>query len=114
MTGMSSNAAPRVRTGFKSGPGRIRSADERRVRAAVRRRNARGASGGFTLIEMVVAAIVLFIGVTAAMVCISSATRATGIATEYQTASLLAQQRIAEIESQPDTELSGGSHSGNF
>ena len=69
---------------------------------------------GFTLIEMIVAAIVLFIGVTAALMCMSAATQSTGVANEYQVAALLAQQRYGEIAANPTTELTGGSHSGAF
>ncbi len=62
---------------------------------------------GFTLIEMVVATVLLVLGVVAALACISSATRSTSISSEYTTAALLAQQKIAEVEATPD-QIQGG------
>lgn len=70
-------------------------------------------SRGFTLVEMIVATMLLVIGVAAALAAISSATSSTGIADEYTTAALLAQQRLAEIALQPDN-LSGGGGQGDF
>lgn len=68
---------------------------------------------GFTLVEMIVAAILLVVGVVAALACIGSATRSTALAAEYTTAALLAQQRFAEIEAQPD-QLTSGDQQGDF
>ncbi len=68
---------------------------------------------GFTLVEMVVATIVLFVGGVAAMMAISSCTRSIGIAEAYSKAALLAEQRLAELESQPDT-LTSGDQQGDF
>jgi prepilin-type N-terminal cleavage/methylation domain-containing protein len=68
---------------------------------------------GFTLVEMIVAAILLVVGVVAALACIGAATRSTSLAAEYTTAALLAQQRLAEIEAQPD-QLSSGDQQGDF
>jgi Tfp pilus assembly protein PilV len=62
---------------------------------------------------MVVATILLFVGVTAALMCIGSATRSTGIADEYSKATLLAQQQFASIEAQLD-QLAGGDQQGDF
>lgn len=73
------------------------------------RRNRRG----FTLVEMIVAAILLVVGVVAALTCIGSATRSTALAAEYTTAALLAQQRFAEIEAQSD-QLTSGDQQGDF
>ena len=73
----------------------------------------RRGSRGFTLIEMVVATFLLFMGVAAALACISSATRSTSISSEYTTAALLAQQKISELEAQPD-QIQGGEQSGEF
>jgi general secretion pathway protein I len=73
----------------------------------------RRSAHGFTLIEMIVATFLLAIGAVAALACISSATRTAGIAREYTQAALLAQQKFAEIEAQPDT-LSGGDQTGEF
>lgn len=68
---------------------------------------------GFTLIEMVVAVFLLAIGVVGALGAISSATRASGAADQIQTATLLAQQRMSEIELQPDS-LTGGDQEAPF
>ena len=68
---------------------------------------------GFTLIEMVVATVLLVLGVVGALACISSATRSTSISSEYTTAALLAQQKIAEVEATPD-QIQGGEQSGDF
>ncbi len=70
-------------------------------------------SAGFTLIEMIVAAILLVLGVTAAMTAIGASTRTSAHADQIQTASLLAQRQIAEAETQPDS-LSGGDQEGQF
>lgn len=77
-----------------------------RIRSARRRR-------GFTLIEMIVATVLLALGVVAALGCIASATRATSVAGEYTTAALLAQQRFAELQVQPD-EVASGQQQGEF
>jgi len=60
---------------------------------------------------MVVAVIVLVIGIGAALGALSAATKSAETAGNYSTASILAQQKISEIESQPDNLNSG---SGDF
>jgi hypothetical protein len=47
------------------------------------------------------------------MVCISAATRSTGVANEYTTAALLAQQKFAELGASPD-QLTAGEQQGDF
>jgi general secretion pathway protein I len=71
------------------------------------------AGRGFTLIEMMVATILLVIGVVATLSAVSSATHATAVAEETHTAALLAQQQMTQIELQPDT-LTGGDQQGDF
>ena len=68
---------------------------------------------GFTLVEMVVATVLLALGVVGALACISSATRSTSISSEYTTAAFLAQQKFAELEAQPD-QIQGGEQNGDF
>jgi type II secretion system protein I len=74
---------------------------------------ARHIRSGFTLIEMIVATVLLYIGVVATVICISAATNNTSIASEYTTAALLAQQRFAEIEASTD-QISPGEQQGQF
>ncbi len=68
---------------------------------------------GFTLVEMIVAAVLLFVGVVATLVCISSATRSTSIASEYTNAALLAQKHFSELQAQPD-QITSGDQQGEF
>ncbi len=55
---------------------------------------------GFTLIEMIVATLLLAIGVAASVAAISSTVRLQSHADNIQTASLLAQQKLTEIDLQ--------------
>ncbi len=68
---------------------------------------------GFTVVEMLVATILLGIGIFATVGAISVAVRATGSAEFYQKAALLAQRKIEELEVQPQT-LSQGEQNGDF
>jgi len=68
---------------------------------------------GFTLIEMIVATMILALAVVAALAAFTSATRTTTYAQEIQTATILAQQQISQAETQP-TSLSGGDQEGAF
>jgi len=62
---------------------------------------------------MIVASILLFLGVVAALAGISAATRSAGEANEVTVATLLAQKHFAEVE--VDTsQLSGGANSGDL
>jgi Tfp pilus assembly protein PilV len=74
----------------------------------MRRRHA-----GFTLVEMVVATILLFVGGVAAMMCISSALRITSAAEAHSRAAILAERRLAELETQPDL-ITSGDQQGDF
>ncbi|HLK58697.1 MAG TPA: prepilin-type N-terminal cleavage/methylation domain-containing protein, partial [Chthonomonadaceae bacterium] len=73
----------------------------------------RRASRGFTLMEMIVATLILTIGVVGAMTALSMATRASGYAQEIQNATLLAQQQLNDTQVHSDT-LSGGDTEGDF
>ncbi len=79
---------------------------------ALKRVSRRGRAG-FTLVEMVVATILLFVGGVAAMMCISSSLRITGVAEAHAKAAMLAERRLAELETQPD-ELTAGDQQGDF
>ncbi len=68
---------------------------------------------GFTLVEMIVATLLLAIGVAGSLAAFSAATRATTAADRNQTAMLLARQKLTEIELRPDT-LTGGDQDGDF
>jgi prepilin-type N-terminal cleavage/methylation domain-containing protein len=68
---------------------------------------------GFTLVEMVVATLVLAIGVAGAMSVIATATRASGVSERIQVSALLAQQRFSEIELDASN-LTGGDQQGDF
>jgi general secretion pathway protein I len=68
---------------------------------------------GFTLVEMIVATVLLAIGVVAALSAFSSATQATTAANQVQTASLLARRHLSETELQADS-LTGGDQEGDF
>lgn len=79
-----------------------------------RTHRAPGRHTGFTLIEMIIAAIVLVVGVAGALGAISASTRTGAYASQIQTAALLAQRQLAETASQPDTLSSGGDQEGSF
>ncbi len=71
---------------------------------------------GFTLVEMIVAAVLLVVGVAASLACISGATRTTRVAAEYSQAAFLAQQRLAEIntDAAQQGQITAGEQQGNF
>ncbi|NLB95910.1 MAG: prepilin-type N-terminal cleavage/methylation domain-containing protein [Armatimonadetes bacterium] len=52
---------------------------------------------GFTLIEMIVATLVLAMGIAGALATFGAISRASGMAAEYDQAALLAERRLAEI-----------------
>ena len=66
---------------------------------------------GFTLIEMIVATVLLTIGVVGAMGAIHAAAQTTIIADGAQTAAMLAQKQITQLELQPD-QVTGGDQPG--
>jgi len=74
---------------------------------------ARGQSG-FTLVEVLVATAVLAIGLLAALTAFSIAIRVTGTATTDTAVSLLAQQKLAEIQALGAANLTPGTTSGAF
>jgi len=69
----------------------------RTTRALFRHRFRRRA---FTLVEVLVATVLLGIGVAACMACIGTATRASALGEEYTAVGLMAREKLAEIELQ--------------
>ncbi|HZT42071.1 MAG TPA: prepilin-type N-terminal cleavage/methylation domain-containing protein [Chthonomonadaceae bacterium] len=69
--------------------------------------------GGFTLVEMIVATVLLAVGVLGALAAFSSASRAARIADQMQTAGLLGQRKLSDIETQSQFQ-SAGTQQGSF
>jgi Tfp pilus assembly protein PilV len=67
---------------------------------------------GFTLIEALVAAVILVVGIGGALAAISAGLRAETVADYYQTSSLLLQEKLVELTSAP--KLEAGQQSGVF
>jgi type II secretion system protein I len=74
---------------------------------------ARATRAGFTLVEMIVATLLLAIGVSAALAAISSGIQASYKADRLQTAALLAERKLAQIELESNN-LTGGDQQGDF
>ena len=74
------------------------------------RRN--GSRGGFTLLEVLVAFVILSVSLVALMRGFSSGLNAVGAAGDYQIATMLARSKIDEIG--PVIELTEGHHAGTF
>jgi Tfp pilus assembly protein PilV len=66
------------------------------------------------MIEMIVATVVLAIGVVGTVGAFNAATKASTIAAEQQTATLLAQKQIAEAEVNMQGNITGGESDGDF
>jgi prepilin-type N-terminal cleavage/methylation domain-containing protein len=73
----------------------------------------RSRTRGFTLVEMIVATLLLAIGVVGALVALASSTQSAYTADRVQTAALLGRRKLTEIELQPD-QLTGGDQQGDF
>lgn len=58
---------------------------------------------GFTLVEMIVATVILAVGIAGAVATFGAISRASGTAAEYDQAALLAERRLAEIETLDET-----------
>ncbi len=68
---------------------------------------------GFTLIEMIIATLILALAIVGAMGAISSSLHATESSDRIQTAALLAQRKMTELELQA-TNLTSGEQQGDF
>ena len=77
------------------------------------RLSGRRANAGFTLVEMIVATVLLAVGVAATLGAIHAAAQTTMAADGAQTSALLAQKQITQLELQPD-QISGGDQQGEF
>jgi type II secretion system protein I len=80
------------------------------LQAQTRRRKSRR---GFTLIEMIIATVLLAVAIVGSLSAISSSTRAVEAGERIQTAALLAQRKLTELELQA-TNLTSGEQQGDF
>jgi len=71
-------------------------------------------SPGFTLIEVLVATVILAIGLVAGLTAFSTATRATGASTNDTLVPLLAERKLAEVKAVPRDELKTETSTGDF
>lgn len=70
---------------------------------------------GFTLVEVLVATVIIAIGLLGALTAFSMASRVTAVSTHDTLVSTLAQQRLAEIRALAlSDQLPGGQSSGDF
>lgn len=76
------------------------------------RRSRRMAERGFTLVEVLIATVLIVVGVAGALAAISAGVRAQSAGEFYNAAALLGQQKMAELELDPD--LAAGTTSGDF
>ena len=73
----------------------------------------RRAVAGFTLVEMTVATVLLFVGVVSATLCMSAAVRSQEAAEARANAALLAERRLVELAANP-AEVTPGEQQGEF
>lgn len=66
---------------------------------------------GFTLVEMMVAVVLLGVGISACVACMGTSTRASALAEQYTAVQLLAREKLAEIELQG---VQSGEDQGDF
>ena len=69
---------------------------------------------GFTLIEVLVATVILALGFLGGLAAFSMATRATAASANDTSLPLLAQSKLAEVQAVPRDELVEGAFGGNF
>jgi prepilin-type N-terminal cleavage/methylation domain-containing protein len=67
---------------------------------------------GFTLVEMLVAIVVLAVGIAGTLAALGAISSSSGAAAEYDRAALLAERQLAEIEAQE--QAPSGEDSGDF
>lgn len=73
-----------------------------------------GRAKGFTLVEVVVATVVLSLGLIGALTAFSMASRAAAASRNDTIISLLAQQKLAEVQLEDRNALAPGATSGDF
>ncbi len=83
------------------------------LRTPTPQRRHRKSQSGFTLIEMIVATVILALAIVGAISAISSSTRAVEAGERIQTAALLAQRKLTELELQT-TNMTSGEQQGDF
>ncbi len=69
---------------------------------------------GFTLIEVIVATVLLALGLIGALMAFSLAARATGAARTDTLVPLLAEQKLSGVKALPRDELQAGTYEGDF
>ena len=69
---------------------------------------------GFTLIEVLVATVILALGLVAGLTAFSMATRATGASTNDTLVPMLAARKLHEVQAVPRDELVAGTTTGDF
>jgi general secretion pathway protein I len=69
---------------------------------------------GFTLLEVLVATVVLAVGLLAILTAFSMATRATGASTNDTLIPMLAEQKLAEVRAMPRDDLLAETSEGDF
>ena len=74
----------------------------------------RAPTGGFTLVEVMVAIVVLSLGLLGALTAFSIASRVTSASRNDTSLALLAQQKLAEIRLLEREELTSGTTTGDF
>jgi len=70
--------------------------------------------GGFTLVEVLVATVILALGLLGALTAFSMATRATGASTNDTALTFLAQQKLAEVQMWGAERLADQDTAGDF
>ncbi len=81
---------------------------------SIRRSRNQVSRRGFTMIEMIVATVVLAVGVFGTVGAFNAATKSSALAAEQQTATMLAQKQIAEAEVQLQGNVTAGDSDGDF
>src|SRR5512140_2623628 len=74
----------------------------------------RAPNQGFTLIEVLVATVILALGLIGALTAFSLASRASGASRNDTVLPMLAEQKLSELKTFPRDELKAGTYEGDF